>query len=150
MFPCCVAPLLLQVQAALAHKEKGNAAYKAGNLRRAITQYNQAVDFAKAASDATASSALPDEEPGSSSSSVDKTALVSQAKEVKKSSWLNLAAAHMKLQEYGDTVKYATQVGVGWGEYQGLGLGAVGLLGFKGRGWGAGGPIRLWRGWGNF
>ena len=97
------------MQAALAYKEKGNAAYKAGNLKRAITQYTQAVDYAKSVSDSN-TPALGEEE-ASSSSSVDKAALLSQAKEVKKSSWLNLAAAHIKMQEYKEAINYATQVG---------------------------------------
>lgn len=109
-----------QVQAALAYKEKGNVAYKAGNTRRAIAQYTQALDYAKSVSlDSSSAPGLPEEEP--SSSSVDKAAVVSQAKEVKKSSWLNLAAAHMKLQEYADAIKYATQVGAS-GRHGGLEL----------------------------
>lgn len=44
--PLTTQPSTLQLTAALSHKEKGNAAYKAGRLVRAQRQYSTAVELA--------------------------------------------------------------------------------------------------------
>lgn len=47
----CCAVATLQLEAALARKEKGTVAYKAGKLSRAARQYSQAVEIASSVSE---------------------------------------------------------------------------------------------------
>jgi FK506-binding protein 4/5 len=70
-----------KVEAAAARKEKGNTYFKAGRMQQAIAAWDKAVGFI--AYDKT----FPDE-------------VKTKVKEIKRSIWLNLAAAHLKLSEW--------------------------------------------------
>lgn len=96
-----------KVKAALGCKDKGNAAYKAGKLPRAIAQYSMAVEFAKSVG---SSPGTPLDNEGAASSSGSQAAQQSAAKEVRKSALLNLAAAYLKEKDWGEAIKSATQV----------------------------------------
>lgn len=69
-----------KIEDAKEKKEKGNAAYKAGRLERAVKKYEAAVRVIEY-----------DKDFGD---------MKQASKDLKKSAWLNLAAAHLKLQNY--------------------------------------------------
>ncbi|KAJ9517315.1 hypothetical protein QJQ45_016684 [Haematococcus lacustris] len=80
-----------KVAAAVVRKDKGNAAYKAGNLARAVHQYDKAVSLL------SVDTSFPED-------------IKAQAKEVRKSAALNLAAAHLRQQSWAAAAKEASRV----------------------------------------
>ncbi|CAD7701085.1 unnamed protein product [Ostreobium quekettii] len=79
-----------KIEDAKVKKEKGNTAYKEGKLSRAIKRYNDAIRAVE-----------HDNEFGD---------LKKDSKELKKSLWLNLAAAHLKQKSYKDVIQNCTKV----------------------------------------
>lgn len=103
-----------KLAAAQARKEKGNAAYKAGRIARAVRQYAAAYDNANSINErdmaphpvsTAASSSSSSEEGGLTNAQI-----LAQAKEVKKAASLNLAAAALKQANWGEAVKQASKV----------------------------------------
>lgn len=104
--PSSVCRFTLQLASALARKEKGNAAYKAGRLARAARQYNAAVEAATSIQERDLSP-----NPAEESTSGSSAAIMSQAKEVKKTCMNNWAAVELKWKNWAEAAKQATKVG---------------------------------------
>lgn len=85
-----------QIEAAGLRKEKGNKAYKEGRLERAVKQYTSAVEFCTSIQDKDLDS--------------EQASLKATVKDIKKSCWLNLAAADLKLERYADVRKNCDKV----------------------------------------
>ncbi|GMH40131.1 hypothetical protein BSKO_08035 [Bryopsis sp. KO-2023] len=79
-----------KIEDARTRKEKGNEAYKAGKLARAVSKYEGAVKVIE-----------HDKDFGESKGA---------SKELKKSIWLNLAAANLKLKDSGKVIQHCGKV----------------------------------------
>eukprot|EP00878_Enallax_costatus_P000765 GHUV01000883.1.p1 GENE.GHUV01000883.1~~GHUV01000883.1.p1 ORF type:complete len:637 (+),score=229.81 GHUV01000883.1:67-1911(+) len=94
-----------KIESALARKEKGNAAYKAGKLVRAARQYHQAVETANSVQEKDMAPNPVDASTGPSVGS-----LLSQAKDIKKACMNNWAAVELKRKNWAEAAKQASKV----------------------------------------